>query len=106
MDFTFYYADIRSEGKEIYIQGGINAYGYEEYFKVPSVIVVTATVDAKAKQKEQEERKRRKESGTFGDVFKDACNELKKKDEVAYHTNGYTKDAKAFHNNIKMREYT
>ena len=63
-------------------------------------------MDAKAKQKDQEERKRRKESGTFGDVFKEACNELKKKDEVAYHTNGYTKDAKAFHNNIKMREYT
>jgi hypothetical protein len=100
------YADIKCEGKEICIQGGITAYGYEEYFKVPSVIVVTATVDAKAKQKEQEERKRRKEGGTFGEVFKEACDELQKKDEVAYHTNGYTKDAKAFHNNIKMREYT
>ncbi len=98
-------ADINIETREIYIQGGIDAYGYGEYFKVPSVIIVTAMVDAKAKQKEQQERRQKRASSSFDKVFQEAYEDARRKDEIAYHTTGYTKDAKGFINEVRMRDY-
>lgn len=51
----------------------MKAYGYDNYYKIPSVIVVSGRADHENRNRQNEEPAKKKHSDGFETLFQEAC---------------------------------
>lgn len=83
-------------------EGSKAAYG--DLFRIESVIFVTKPGDATSKRRDGQERGTKKQTQCFDSVFKQACDNVERKD-ISYTASGYTKDGMAYQYLDQRREY-
>lgn len=98
-------ADIYFETRKICSREGLKAYGYEDYFKVPSVVILSTVSDAASKPRDSE-KKQQKSKSSFEEVLQaETERQSDAKREISYDVKGYSKDAKAIQYEVMMHEY-
>ena len=95
------------EQNKVFPRREINAYGYENLYKVQAVAIIPPL---KKSSKDQNNRSKQNPSKSltrkfFAEVLDEAC-EREEERSIQIQTNGYTKNAMPFHNIIHMREYS
>lgn len=82
---------------------GLAAYGYEGYFKVSSVMTVTALLDSKSKRRQQEQKSGGQ--GMFERLLADESERLREERSLEGKMIGYAKNGQVFIGQTLQREY-
>lgn len=90
------------------MEGKPAAYGYEELFKVHAVTVIPAIKDNSSNGRNDRGNRGYYETQgrEFSEILRKEQDDLNTVSDITFHTNGYTKDARAFYTMYSSHAYS
>lgn len=83
---------------------GFAAYGYEEYFRVPTITATSRLQDTRSENRQSDTRQDLKKQNAFGQLLEEARANLQS-DQMEGSVLGYNKNGSSFFYQTAQREY-